>query len=103
MQAHHRYEQFILNSFRTFIKHDCGGTDLPLCATGCSLGAMYAANFTLKHPTIFKRAICMSGRYKATEFTQGQSNLDVYFNDPIAYISNMQGESLENLKRNTHL
>ncbi len=103
MQAHHKYEQFILNSFRTFIKHDCGGTDLPLCATGCSLGAMYAANFTLKHPTIFKRAICMSGRYKATEFTQGQSNLDVYFNDPIAYISNMQGESLEKIKKNTHL
>ena len=71
----------------------------PLCATGCSLGAMYAANFTPKHPTIFKRAICMSGRYKATEFTQGQSNLDVYFNDPSLHISNMQGELLERLKR----
>ena len=45
----------------------------------------------------------MSGRYKATEFTQGQSNLDVYFNDPIAYISKIQGESLERIQKNSHI
>jgi esterase/lipase superfamily enzyme len=103
MQAHKKYEQFIINTLRPFIKEDCGGVEMPLGATGCSLGAMYAANFTLKYPEVFNRAICMSGRYKATEFTQGQSNSDVYFNDPIAYVPNMQGEVLEKIQKNTHI
>ena len=103
MEHHHRYEQFVLNELTAFIAEDCHLSDPPLQAIGCSLGAMYAANFALKYPKRFRRAICMSGRYLATELTKGEQSMDVYFNSPIAYVSNMSGASLEQVQRNTKI
>ncbi|MEN9787628.1 MAG: hypothetical protein RLZZ299_2892 [Pseudomonadota bacterium] len=103
MRAHLAYEQFVLSTLVPFIREDCRGADVPLTVTGCSLGAMYAANFALKHPETFRRALCMSGRYLATALTGGENNLDVYFNNPLAYVANMSGEALARVQRGTHL
>jgi esterase/lipase superfamily enzyme len=45
----------------------------------------------------------MSGRYLATALTGGESNLDVYFNNPLHYVSNLSGEALARVQRHTHL
>jgi enterochelin esterase-like enzyme len=57
MQKHLAYERFVLDTLVPFVRDDCRWADAPLAATGCSLGAMYAVNFALKHPDIFKRAL----------------------------------------------
>ena len=71
--------------------------------TGTSLGALYAANFALKYPTVFRYALCMSGRYDATWLTDGYINDDIYFNSPINYVPGIEGKYLELIRNNTHL
>ena len=71
-----------------FIREDCQWAKPKVTVTGCSLGAMYAANFALKFPELFHQAICMSdGIWPQNENAQ---SLDVYFISPIAYVSNMK-------------
>jgi len=103
MAEHARYEKFIISELAPLIQHDCGDNNLPLTAAGCSLGGFYSANFALKFPEVFRHAICMSGRYLTTDFTDGQSNTDLYFNNPIAFVANLSGEPLERIANNTHL
>ncbi len=103
MQAHAAYERFILDDMVPAIRRDCNSTSIRIATSGASLGAFYAANFTLKNPEIFFYALCLSGRYKATHFTGGYSSLDVYYNDPIAYVSNLNGEHLERIQQHTFL
>jgi esterase/lipase superfamily enzyme len=71
--------------------------------TGTSLGALYSANFALKFPETFRYALCMSGRYDVSWLTDGFHNESIYFNNPMAYVPNLDGEPLERVRRHTHL
>jgi esterase/lipase superfamily enzyme len=100
---HQAYERFVLRDLVPFIYRDCHAENIPIAATGCSLGGFYAANFALKYPEAFRYALCMSGRYDATHFTNGFNNLEVYFSNPLAYVPNLEGEALKRVQQNTHL
>ena len=67
------------------------------------MGAMYSALFALKHPETFRGAVCMSGRYRASKFGNGQSNEDLYFNDPLAFVPGLTGAALDRVRRHTKL
>jgi esterase/lipase superfamily enzyme len=67
------------------------------------MGALYSALFALKHPETFRGAVCLSGRYRASKFGWGRSNSTLYFNDPLAFVPNLEGEALQRVRRNTHL
>jgi esterase/lipase superfamily enzyme len=103
IQRHMTYERFIVTDLLQYIRHDCQNSQVRLAITGCSLGGYYAANFALKYPEVFRYALCMSGRYDIRSFTGGFSNLDVYFNNPLAYVPNLEGQHLERVRQNTHL
>jgi len=103
IQRHIAYERFVVETLVPKIREDCRTPDIPIGATGASLGGFYAANVALKFPETFRWALCMSGRYAMTHFTDGFSNNDVYFNNPLAYLPNLGGEQLDRVRRNTHL
>ncbi len=103
MAKYRQYERFVMETLVPFIRDDCRWPDAPITATGCSLGGMYAALFALKYPETFRRAIAMSGRYLATAFTQGQNSGDVYFNNPLAFVPNLDGADLEKVRKYTNL
>ncbi len=103
IQRHEAFERYVLDELVPFIRKDCRSEDIPIAVTGTSLGALYAANFALKHPTIFRYALCMSGRYDVSWLTQGFSNEAIYFNNPMAYVPNLHGEHLEQVREHTHL
>ena len=103
MQHHRRYEQFVMGTLLPFIREDCGGWSAPVGTAGCSLGAMYAALFALKFPERFDRALCMSGRYLATAFTDGELSTDIYFNSPLHFVPGLSGAALSRVQRQTHL
>ncbi|GMU64286.1 MAG: hypothetical protein AMXMBFR36_05600 [Acidobacteriota bacterium] len=103
IQRHVAYERWVVDTLVPKIREDCQAPTIPIAVAGASLGAFYAANVALKYPETFRWALCMSGRYAMTHFTDGFSNADVYFNNPIAYVSNLAGEALERIRRNTHL
>jgi esterase/lipase superfamily enzyme len=102
--AHHRaYERFVLNTLVPFIRKDCRMPDATMVATGCSVGALYASTFALKHPETFAQALCLSGRYRTSAFFDEGSNEDLYFNDPLAFVPNLHGAALERVRRNVHI
>ncbi|MBT8143863.1 MAG: esterase [Gammaproteobacteria bacterium] len=103
IKRHQLYEHFVMNDLVPFIRADCNKADIPIALTGVSLGAFYAANFALKFPKIFRYALCMSGRYDATWMTEGFTNDDIYFNNPIAYVPGIEGEYLNTIREFTHL
>jgi esterase/lipase superfamily enzyme len=103
MQDHQRYERFVLDTLVPHIRRDCGGWGGPMGTAGCSLGAMYSALFALKFPETFSRALCMSGRYLATAFTDGDLSGGVYFNSPLHFVPGLHGAALERVRQQTHL
>lgn len=103
LERHAAYERFVLDELVPFVRRDCAGADVPLTAFGCSLGATYAALFALKFPETFPRALCMSGRYLATALTDGEMSDALYFNSPLHFVPNLEGEALDRVRRNTHL
>jgi esterase/lipase superfamily enzyme len=97
------YERYVVDELAPWIRHDCRNAEIRLMTSGVSLGAYYAANFALKFPNVFHYALCLSGRYDVTWMTDGFSSTDVYFNNPIAYVPNLHGEHLEDVRRNVHV
>ena len=103
IKRHFPYERWVMDELVPYIRNDCQNAGIPIAVTGTSLGALYAANFALKYPDIFRYALCMSGRYDATWLTDGFSNDDIYFNSPVSYVPGIEGEYLERIRSKTHL
>ncbi len=103
IQRHLTYERFVIDELVPAIRRDCRTPDIPIAVTGCSLGALYSANVALKHPEIFRYALCLSGRYDITEFTGGHDGVDFYYNNPIAFVPQLDGPALDRVRHNTHL
>ncbi len=103
MRRHQTYERFVLETLVPFIRDDCNWSSAPMTAVGCSLGGTYSALFSLKYPEPFKQALCMSGRYLTTELTNGENSPELYFNNPLAFVTGLHGEPLERVRRGTHL
>jgi esterase/lipase superfamily enzyme len=101
--AHHRaYERFVLRTLVPFVRDDCRSADVPIVTAGCSVGALYAVLFALKHPEIFHRALGLSGRYRTSRFFD-HGHEHVYFDDPLAFVPNLHGEPLERVRRRAHV
>lgn len=58
-----------------------------LITAGASFGAYHAMNFGLKHADKVDRIIAMSGLYDIRSMTNGYSDDNVYFNNPMQYIA----------------
>jgi esterase/lipase superfamily enzyme len=102
--AHHRaYERFVMETLVPFIREDCRTPEMPMVATGCSVGALYSSLFVLKHPETFHRGLLLSGRYRASKFFDGAADDELYFNDPLAFVPNLHGAALERVRRHAHL
>ncbi len=103
MQHHAAYERFVLRTLVPFIRDDCRSPEAEMVATGCSVGALYASLFVLKHPETFSRALCLSGRYRTSALLGGRSSTEVYFNDPLGFLPNLHGADLDRVRRRAHL
>lgn len=101
MRQHAAYEHFVLETLVPFIRADCRLPEARMVATGCSMGALYAALFTLKHPEVFSQAVCFSGRYRTS--LEGVSSDALYFNDPLAFVPNLSGGALARVRQQAHL
>lgn len=101
INRHLQYEQYILCEVLPLMRTKKPDNDFE--AAGCSMGAYHAANIALKHPHLFNKLVCMSGRYDLTRPVQyfrdlfdGWHNQNIYFNMPRQFMANMHNESLLN-------
>lgn len=100
---HNDYQDFIINNLVPTIRYDCRSEDIRIGLTGCSLGALHSANFALKFPHIFNYALCLSGLYDLNSVCGPSDSLEVYFNNPLAYVRNLHGAALDHIRHNTHI
>ena len=100
---HAAYQDYIVKDLLPAIRADCQDGQIGVGLTGCSLGAYHAANFALKFPELFPYALCMSGRYNLEAIAGSSGSEEVYFNNPLAYVANLNGGALAHVQRNTHL
>ena len=83
---HVEYDLYLLHEVLPWSKER---NDNPFVITcGASFGGYHAVNFAFRHPEVVDRTIGMSGLYDISDFVDGFSNDDVYFNNPTAYIPN---------------
>jgi esterase/lipase superfamily enzyme len=97
-RRHGEYERWVLDAVVPWIAGDCGGpTEIATC--GCSLGAYHAANVALRHADVFPLALCLSGNYDPTSWHGwGELGDATYFQNPMAYVTNLHGAHLDWLR-----
>jgi esterase/lipase superfamily enzyme len=100
---HNAYQDYIMKDLLPWIREDCQDGDIQVALAGCSLGAYHTANFALKFPEVFHYALCMSGRYDLAQLIGLSKSEEVYFNNPVAYVANMHGGTLEHVRHYAHL
>lgn len=86
-----RYDRYIMEEVLPLIRNECGQDAKPL-TTGASLGAFLAANTYFKHSDNFRGTIAMSGSYDIYSYLENYFDDNVYFNNPVAYLKNLNDD-----------
>jgi esterase/lipase superfamily enzyme len=97
-RRHGYYESWVLEQVVPWMSGDCAGAT-EFATLGCSMGAFHAANFALKRADLFPLALCLSGNYDPASWRSwGEQGQQTYFNNPMAYVANLDGDHLNWLR-----
>ena len=96
---HRQYDSYITDEVVPFIHNQ--NENRFIIVAGASFGAYHALNVVFKHPQLFSKLVAMSGKYDIRTFMDGFYDDNVYFNNPVDFIPNLNDhfflESLRNL------
>lgn len=84
---HMQYEQYLCDEVLPLIRQ-WNGSQRPI-TLGCSFGGYHAANIALRHPSIFRGFLSMSGVFDLSRFLGGYYDQDVYFHTPTHFLPNL--------------
>lgn len=98
LMRHKQYEDYIIHEIIPFIQKTTESSYL--IVTGCSFGAYHSINIALRHPDKFNKVIAMGGMYDIKSFMDGFYDNNVYFNNPVDYIPNLNDETFLSRVRN---
>ena len=87
-----RYDKYITDEVLPLIRKDTGDSGARPITTGASLGAFLSANAYFRHPDLLRGVIAMSGSYDIRSYLHGYTDDNVYFNNPIHYLSNLNDD-----------
>lgn len=94
-----RYDRYITDEVLPLIRNDTGDTGARPVTTGASLGAYLSANTYFRHPDLFRGTIPMSGSYDVRAYFDGYYDDNVYFNNPVDYLPNLNDDYFLSLLR----
>jgi esterase/lipase superfamily enzyme len=84
-RRHDAYDRYVLNEVLPFTLQR--NREPFLIVAGASFGGYHAVNFGLRHPDAVDRILSMSGLCDIRCFTDGHSDENVYFHNPVEYIA----------------
>ena len=87
-----RYDRYVTDEVLPLIRHDAGDGNARPITTGASLGAFLAANSYFRHSDLFRGTIAMSGSYDIRSYLSGYFDENVYFNNPMMYLANLNDD-----------
>src|SRR5438309_7835718 len=86
-----RYDRYIVDEVLPLIRNENGADAQPI-TTGASLGAFLSANEYFKHPDLLRGVIAMSGSYDIRSYLNGFYDDNVFFNNPVDYLSGLNDD-----------
>lgn len=92
IKRQNQYEQYIIDEVIPFIKNKNSNPYLIL--SGAFLGAYYAVLFTLKYPDKINKVIGISGTYNIKPYLDGFYSDNVYYNNPIDFLPNLNDKNI---------
>jgi esterase/lipase superfamily enzyme len=93
------YEGYIAEEVVPFIYDHCQSPGIGITTTGASLGAYHAANSLLKHPTVFRRCLALSGVYDLRRYMDGDYDDNFYYNNPVDYVPGLSDADVRELAK----
>lgn len=84
-----RYDGYITEEVLPLIRKDCRDANTKPIVVGISLGAYLAGNLFFRHPDLLGGAILLSGSYDIRGYMDGFHNDDVFFNNPVEYLTHL--------------
>jgi esterase/lipase superfamily enzyme len=98
------YSRYIEDEVVPFMRHIVGHGTVRAVTTGASFGCFHAANALFRRPDLFSGVIGMSGFYDLSGgYFKGYSDDNCYFNNPMWYVANMEGEALTMLRERSSI
>ncbi len=92
VKNHMAFDQFIEKEVLDLVASR--SPDGKICLAGCSFGGYTASNLAFKLPHKVNYLISMSGSYDIKSFLDGYYDDNVYFNNPVDYLPDMQHPDL---------
>ena len=97
------YNRYITDEVVPYIWNSCQSR-LGIITSGASLGAYHCANQLFRRPDLFDGMIAMSGNYDIRSFCDGYSDENVYFNNPVEFLPNLNDDyNLPLLRQKLHI
>jgi esterase/lipase superfamily enzyme len=94
------YAAYVEKEVVPYIRNAMHDRDARIGVTGASFGAFHAANQFFRRPDMFDTLIAMSGFYDLNPgYTGGYHDENIYFNNPVTYLSNMNDPETLSLLR----
>ncbi|MBE0663820.1 MAG: esterase family protein [Bacteroidales bacterium] len=78
------YDKFLLEELVPLVRNETAVQRIAFA--GCSFGAYHAMNFAFKHPDAASYVLNMGGAYTIKDLADGFHNDDIYFNNPVDFI-----------------
>lgn len=93
------YSRYVEEEVVGYIRDSVKSQDARIAVSGASFGAFHAANALFRRPDLFDTLIGMSGFYDlGPDYLRGFSSDAAYFNNPMAFVANLEGPILETLR-----
>lgn len=92
INRYRQYECYIIDEVLPFICKTTGNHFV--MAAGIHMGGYHALNLLLKHPDRIQKVISIGGRFQIRQFMGDYFDDNVYFNNPIEYMPNLDDPSL---------
>ena len=96
VKNHIWYDKMILEEVVAKVQHE--SPNGKVAVSGCSFGGYHAANFAFRHPEKVSHLFTMSGAFDIRDQLDGYYDDNVYFNNPVDYLPNMNHPDLYNMK-----
>lgn len=93
-----QFVEFVGHELVPAIRADCRSDDIEIITSGSSIGAFNALAALCRYPTVFRRAICMSGTYRLERFMDGPVNEHFAWASPMHLLDSLDEGHLAALR-----
>ncbi len=101
ISRHRQYEHYIVDEVLPFIRKTAA--NLFVITAGIHMGGYHALNLLLKYPSQIQKGIAIGGRFQIRPFMGEYFDDNVYYNNPLEYLPNLDEYPLLEEIRNTDI